>query len=113
MFLDALVVAIYKRAQILVADIWACCGGRGIGTFKDIDMLTAFADYRIPQALVWFGVLQYSDHLTQLLWAGTFVQDQVIIIINYNFCKCHCLMHGWNVKTKLYVIRKSQSRKTA
>lgn len=62
-------VAIYKRAQILVADIWACCGGRGIGTFKDIDMLTAFADYRIPQALVWFGVLQYSDHLTQLLWA--------------------------------------------
>src|SRR6218665_56305 len=81
MFVDVVVVAIYKRAQILVADIWACCGGQGIGTFTDIDTLTAFADYRIPQALVWFGVLQYSEHLMELLHAGAFVQVIVSIIL--------------------------------
>jgi len=60
-------VAIYKRAQILVADIWACCGGEGLGQFDDIDEITAFADYRIPQALVWLGVFQYSDSLLETL----------------------------------------------
>lgn len=60
-------VAIYKRAQILVADIWACCGGEGLGEFHDIDEMTAFADYRIPQALVWLGAFQYSDTLLATL----------------------------------------------
>ena len=60
-------VALYKRAQILVADIWACCAGAGYGAFTDIDTVTAFADYRIPQLLVWFDVLQYSDSLMAVL----------------------------------------------
>lgn len=64
---DGQKVAIYKRAQILVADIWACCGGRGLGAFDDIECLTAFADYRIPQVLGWFGVLEYSEPLLELL----------------------------------------------
>jgi len=60
-------VALYKRAQILVADVWACCAGTGYGAFHDIDAITAFADYRIPQLLVTFDVLQYSDSLMQTL----------------------------------------------
>ena len=39
-------VSILKRAQILVADIWALFKGQGIGEFHDIDSLTMFADYR-------------------------------------------------------------------
>jgi hypothetical protein len=39
-------VSFWKRAQILVADIWACFEGKGLGTFHDIDSLTMFADYR-------------------------------------------------------------------
>ncbi len=39
-------VALYKRAQILIADVWACCGGQGYGEFQDIDSITMFADYR-------------------------------------------------------------------
>ena len=35
-----------KRAQILVAEIWACFRGLGDGRFDDIDELTMFADYR-------------------------------------------------------------------
>ena len=42
-------LCIYKRAQIVIADIWACCGGEGYGHFNDIDSITMFADYRIPQ----------------------------------------------------------------
>ncbi|KAH3850687.1 queuosine salvage protein-like [Dreissena polymorpha] len=60
-------VAIYKRAQILVADIWACFEGKGYGEFTDIDTITMFADYRIPQALLYFGVIEYSDELMEFL----------------------------------------------
>lgn len=51
---------ILKRAQILVADIWACFEETGYGDFSDIDKLTIFADYRIPQLLHAWGCLQYS-----------------------------------------------------
>lgn len=39
-------VSFYKRAQILVADIWACFEGKSYGEFHDIDTITMFADYR-------------------------------------------------------------------
>ena len=54
---------IYKRVQILVADIWACFEGKGIGEFTDIDSITMFADYRVPQILVHLGAMRYSDKL--------------------------------------------------
>ncbi|XP_014662412.1 PREDICTED: UPF0553 protein C9orf64 homolog isoform X1 [Priapulus caudatus] len=68
-------VALWKRAQILVADIWLCCEGKGHGEFHDIDTLTMFADYRIPQALVYFGVLEYSQELLDLLLKGHLFQS--------------------------------------
>lgn len=34
---------LYKRAQILVADLWACFDGEGYGRFSDIDNITMFA----------------------------------------------------------------------
>lgn len=61
-------VAIYKRAQILIGDVYACYRGEGIGKFDDIDdEITMFADYRVPQVLVHFGSLKYSDELMQEL----------------------------------------------
>lgn len=60
-------VTFLKRAQILVADVWACFEGDGWGRFEDIDQLTIFADYRIPQVLHYFDVLQYSDQLIDRL----------------------------------------------
>ena len=32
-----------KRAQILVADLWACFQGTSYGAFDDIDRITMFA----------------------------------------------------------------------
>ncbi|KAF4533435.1 hypothetical protein B566_EDAN001160, partial [Ephemera danica] len=63
-------VALYKRAQILVGDIWACYQGTGLGEFHDIDKLTMFADYRVPQVLIRFGVMSYSDELLEKLKRG-------------------------------------------
>ncbi len=77
----------YKRAQILVADLWACFDGEGYGRFHDIDQITMFAgisapcessdslakltlDYRIPQMLHTLSCLRYSPpleyHIRQL-----------------------------------------------
>ncbi|KAI9844937.1 MAG: hypothetical protein M1838_001969 [Thelocarpon superellum] len=56
-------VPILKRAQILVADLWACFDGEGYGRFDDIDKITMFADYRIPQMLHSLGCLQYGPTL--------------------------------------------------
>lgn len=60
-------ISIYKRAQILIGDIWACFEGRGLGEFHDIDSIAMFADYRIPQVLVHFGAMRYSDSLASKL----------------------------------------------
>ncbi|XP_012535695.1 queuosine salvage protein [Monomorium pharaonis] len=60
-------ISIYKRAQILIGDIWACYKGRGLGEFHDIDSIAMFADYRIPQVLVHYGTMRYSDSLMSKL----------------------------------------------
>lgn len=63
-------VSFYKRAQILVADLWGIMEARGEGDISSIDWLTMFADYRVPQALVYLGALRYSDALMQTLKNG-------------------------------------------
>lgn len=86
-------VSFMKRAQILVADVWACFEGDRLshqpvgdelesgviestslmktGTFHDIDRLTMFADYRVPQILAFFGVMKYSERLVEKLNRNT------------------------------------------
>lgn len=66
-------VSFYKRAQILIADIWACFKGQGIGHFEQIHSLTMFADYRVPQVLEYFGVLKYSQELKNVLNCDHFI----------------------------------------
>lgn len=56
-------VRFYKRAQILVADLHGAFGGQGPGCFRDLDTLTAFADYKVPQVLRRFGILRYAPEL--------------------------------------------------
>jgi hypothetical protein len=52
-------VPLYKRAQILVSDLH----GADAATFTDLDVLTAFADYKVPQVLRRFGILAYAPDL--------------------------------------------------
>lgn len=56
-------IRILKRAQILVADLWAAFEGEGYGKFRDIDKVTMFADYRVPQILNTMGCISYGPTL--------------------------------------------------
>jgi Potential Queuosine, Q, salvage protein family len=56
-------VRFLKRAQICVADLWAAFDGEGFGEFDDIDKITMFADYRVPQILNSLGCLWYNPSL--------------------------------------------------
>lgn len=75
-------ISFYKRAQILVADYWGLMAARGQGDIINMDWLTMFADYRVPQALVYLGALRYSDTLMQALKNGETV-----------VCLCTCFSY--------------------
>jgi hypothetical protein len=56
-------IRFYKRAQILIADLYGAFNGAGPGKFHDLDTLTAFADYKVPQVLRQHGILTYAPDL--------------------------------------------------
>ncbi|GJQ09780.1 hypothetical protein GpartN1_g1571.t1 [Galdieria partita] len=67
-------VFFYKRAQIFAADIFACLGQEAL-SFRDPCCLTMFADYRVPQVLHKWGVLNYSDILLAQLQQGMEIKE--------------------------------------
>lgn len=59
------VVEFHKLAQLFTADVYQAFNGEGIGELKNIDKLTACADYKLPQILRRIGVLSYSEYLAE------------------------------------------------
>jgi len=53
----------YKRAQLAPAMLFEQWKGTQAGEFRDINEMTASADYKIPQVLRRLGILEYSDSL--------------------------------------------------
>ncbi len=80
---EGILIHFYKRAQILVGDLWGAFHNQNLGQFFDIEKLTCFADYRIPQLLRQLGILKYSEELEikvdskQVLLAGS-VEEMAI-----------------------------------
>ena len=60
----------YKRAQILAADLWAAFNSRPPLDLVDVDVLTTFADYRVPQLLRHLGALEYGPGLAEKVDGG-------------------------------------------
>jgi hypothetical protein len=58
-------VFFYKRAQLFAADLHGAFGGKGLGSFRDIRELTAFADYKLPQVLRHVRVLEFLSGLAE------------------------------------------------
>ena len=56
-------VSLLKRAQILVSDLY----GAGAWHFSDMEELTMFPDYQVPQVLNSRGVLEYSQELQRMV----------------------------------------------
>lgn len=75
---NARTVFFYKRAQICVGDFEGALSSKLLRTFnfhdeqdetyfKDLDCLTTFPDYRVPQLLHHFGVLKYTSNLQEII----------------------------------------------
>lgn len=64
-------VRFYKRAQILVGDLAEGLSGSPLARFDDLDQLTAFADYKVPQVLREMGVIVYDDQLASVVDSRT------------------------------------------
>jgi hypothetical protein len=79
-------VRFFKRAQICVADLNNAFAGRLWGAFHDLQQLTIFADYKLPQVLRHYHVLEYEPDLAErvdnqeLLAAGS--EEEVEIRAN-------------------------------
>jgi hypothetical protein len=58
-------VFFYKRAQLFAADLHGAFEGKDRGAFYDLDALTAFADYKLPQVLRHVGILEYAKPLAE------------------------------------------------
>ncbi|MCX6357235.1 MAG: hypothetical protein NT045_05070 [Candidatus Aureabacteria bacterium] len=70
---DGREVLFYKRAQLAPSMIYQRFGGRGPGAFPDIDELTVFADYKLPQALRRLGVIRYDEELAARVDSRTLI----------------------------------------
>ena len=53
----------YKRAQIIIGFIYEKYEGKGLGYFNDIDELTMYPDYRVPQVFDHESLSEYSEYL--------------------------------------------------
>jgi hypothetical protein len=58
-------VPLLKRAQILAADLAGALAGTELALTTDLELLTAFADYKVPQVLRHLGVLRYAEPLAR------------------------------------------------
>lgn len=55
----------YKRAQLLVEDIFQSFAGKGYGALANMDSFTACADYKLPQSLRKLGIPSYTKGLEE------------------------------------------------
>jgi hypothetical protein len=67
-------VYFWKRAQIFASDIFAAFRGKGCGEFHDMERLTAFADYKLPQVLRQLGIISYDRGLASKIDAGEYLR---------------------------------------
>ncbi|KAK9455207.1 hypothetical protein V1511DRAFT_488070 [Dipodascopsis uninucleata] len=85
------IVKFYKRAQILVSDVWACFNQESYGKFYDIDKISMFADYRVPQILYNIGCLQYSERLKSHLLSLKLIEHGHPWEIELRGCSIWCV----------------------
>jgi hypothetical protein len=84
-------VAIFKRAQILAADMHLAFEGKGPAAFDDIDMLTCFADNMVPHVLRCDGILEYAPQLAAQIDAGEMIAAQSAAEIEIRACGIHAV----------------------
>lgn len=66
-------VPLYKRAQLLTADLAIAFDAQGPGSFHDLDRLTIFADNLVPHVLRVDGLLTYDAELLARIERGELI----------------------------------------
>ncbi|KAK8134416.1 hypothetical protein PG984_006428 [Apiospora sp. TS-2023a] len=84
-------IRLLKRAQIFVADVWACFNGEDWGEFRDIDKITMFADYRVPQILATLGCISYSPPLQAMVSKGDIIESGTSFELQLRACSIWCV----------------------
>jgi hypothetical protein len=95
-----------KRAQIYVADLYGAFGGKRWGAFTDLEKLTIFADYKLPQVLRHFGVLEYAPALSQRIDSQELLQsggEEEVEIRAATICACEILSHEMSRLSRLSI----------
>ena len=64
-------IVFLKRAQIFVGDVDAALKLN----LNELDRLTTFADYRVPQILRHYDILQYSQELSEMVDSGKEISE--------------------------------------
>lgn len=82
-------IPIYKRAQILVGDLYTAFEGQGPGKFNDIHDLTIFADNVVPHVLRYDGLLSYTDELAGRIDSGDYLLADEDAEIALRACSIH------------------------
>lgn len=76
-------VCFWKRAQLFASDLYHAFNGGKWGAFSDLEALTAFADYKLPQVLRALGIISYERPLETavdgLRWLGVGSPEEVEI----------------------------------
>jgi hypothetical protein len=67
-------VPLYKRAQLLSADLAIAFAGQGPGSFRDLHRLTIFADNLVPHVLRVDGLLDYDADLLARIERGELIR---------------------------------------
>lgn len=67
-------IGFYKRAQILAMDLNLVLSQHGVIPFNNIEKLTAFADYKLPQLFIDEEIFVYSNELDRKIVAGDFIE---------------------------------------
>jgi len=57
----------YKKAQVVISDIYEIFKNKKFGQIKNIEKLPGHADYKIPAILRKFNVLKYNDELSEFV----------------------------------------------
>jgi hypothetical protein len=79
-------VPIYKRAQILAADMQLAIGG-----FSGIEELTSFADNMVPHVLRCDGVLEYTSELANAIDGGAMLEHGSPEEVELRACGIHAV----------------------
>lgn len=84
-------VAMLKRAQIFAADLAVALRDNGGPCLVNLEGLTAFADYRIPQALRHLGIVKLDAGLERRIEAGELIAPSSDAEIELRACSIHAV----------------------